>query len=145
MTTLKSSHNGITIVFPDVCKIPAPPAPFAPIPYPNIAKTATARINAAKPQTATVHKAGPPLRSQGDEAGTLKGMIASGRQTLAGPGTGGTPVPNTLAEVQQLRSRMTSAHQQLIALPAGDPDKWQSLLQEYAVSASALYVTLLPA
>ena len=27
---------GTTISFPDVCKTPAPPAPFVPIPYPNI-------------------------------------------------------------------------------------------------------------
>ena len=28
--------GGSTIAFPDVCKTPAPPGPFAPIPYPNI-------------------------------------------------------------------------------------------------------------
>ncbi len=28
--------GGSTIAFPDVCKTPAPPAPFVPIPYPNI-------------------------------------------------------------------------------------------------------------
>lgn len=27
--------GGVTIAFPDVCKTPAPPAPFTPIPYPN--------------------------------------------------------------------------------------------------------------
>ena len=27
--------NTTTVVFPDVCKTPAPPAPFVPVPYPN--------------------------------------------------------------------------------------------------------------
>ena len=30
--------GGMSIAFPDVCKTPAPPAPFVPIPYPNIGK-----------------------------------------------------------------------------------------------------------
>ena len=34
--SIKSENSGPTIAFPDVCKVPAPPAPFAPIPYPNI-------------------------------------------------------------------------------------------------------------
>ncbi len=28
--------GGLSINFPDVCKTPAPPAPFVPVPYPNI-------------------------------------------------------------------------------------------------------------
>ena len=34
------------IVFPDVCKIPMPPAPGAPVPYPNFAQTVPAGIAA---------------------------------------------------------------------------------------------------
>ena len=37
MIAPKSSKvGGQEIAFPDVCKVPAPPAPFVPIPYPNI-------------------------------------------------------------------------------------------------------------
>ena len=31
----KTSSVNHTIAFPDVCKTPAPPAPFVPVPYPN--------------------------------------------------------------------------------------------------------------
>ena len=40
MSVVHAGSNGISIAFPDVCKTPAPPAPFVPIPYPNIAKSA---------------------------------------------------------------------------------------------------------
>jgi hypothetical protein len=33
------TSGGMSLVFPDVCKTPAPPAPFVPIPYPNIGKS----------------------------------------------------------------------------------------------------------
>jgi len=32
-----SGNKGMSLGFPDVCKAPAPPAPFVPIPYPNLA------------------------------------------------------------------------------------------------------------
>ena len=32
------TSGGMSMVFPDVCKTPAPPAPPIPIPYPNIGK-----------------------------------------------------------------------------------------------------------
>lgn len=38
LSVVHAGSNGVTIAFPDVCKTPAPPAPFVPIPYPNIAK-----------------------------------------------------------------------------------------------------------
>ena len=39
LSIVNADSNGVTIAFPDVCKTPAPPAPFVPIPYPNIAKS----------------------------------------------------------------------------------------------------------
>ena len=30
-----TSNGTATVAFPDVCKVPAPPAPFVPVPYPN--------------------------------------------------------------------------------------------------------------
>ena len=34
-TPVSTKDGGKTIAFPDVCKVPAPPAPFVPIPYPS--------------------------------------------------------------------------------------------------------------
>ena len=76
-------HNAI----PDVCKTPAPPAPFVPIPYPNIAIGPT-----VVPPTASLKvllTAGPahnlmstiPM-SNGDQPGVLLGMIS---QLIMGP------------------------------------------------------------
>ncbi len=39
LAIVNEDSGGVTIAFPDVCKTPAPPAPFVPIPYPNIAKS----------------------------------------------------------------------------------------------------------
>jgi len=70
------------MAFPDVCKTPAPPAPFVPVPYPNIAMT-----NQANPGTCTkkvkiqnqpaMQKGSEIPMSSGDEAGSIGGMISS--------------------------------------------------------------------
>ena len=80
MTVVHKSSNGITTAFPDVCKTPAPPAPFVPIPYPNIAKSSDTAQGAKKVTT----DGNPPcvkdsnfMMSTGDEAGTLLGMVSS--------------------------------------------------------------------
>ena len=75
------------MAFPDVCKTPAPPAPFVPIPYPNIALGPT-----ALPPTACLKvllMAGPahtlmttiPM-SNGDNAGVMMGVVS---QIVMGP------------------------------------------------------------
>ena len=83
----KSGSSGM-VSFPDVCKVPAPPAPFVPVPYPNsqyqqnlkAANRADARAKAGskaaqKDVEAAVSSA--TLASYGDEAGTLKGIVSS--------------------------------------------------------------------
>ena len=35
MFPASSKSTGNALAFPDVCKVPAPPAPFVPVPYPN--------------------------------------------------------------------------------------------------------------
>lgn len=80
MSVVHAASNGITIAFPDVCKTPAPPAPFVPIPYPNIAKSSDTMQGAKK-----VSCDGNPvcvkdsnfMPSTGDEAGSLMGMLSS--------------------------------------------------------------------
>jgi hypothetical protein len=72
--------GGMSIVFPDVCKTPAPPAPFVPIPYPNIGRSAdtsggpgTVKTDGEMPMV----KGATYSKSSGDEPGTIGGMISS--------------------------------------------------------------------
>ena len=63
--------------FPDVCKVPAPPAPFVPTPFPNMANLAQAVATATKVKFSgsQVFLASSKIpSSNGDEAGTLFGM-----------------------------------------------------------------------
>ena len=63
----------------DICKIPAPPAPFAPMPFPNVAQVATAKGVSRKVMIVNkpaVTEASHLPRSNGDEPGTLKGMVS---------------------------------------------------------------------
>lgn len=79
-TVVHASSGGVTMFFPDVCKTPAPPAPFVPIPYPNIAKSGDTAKGSKK-----VKMDGNPIMiegsnfstSTGDEAGSIGGMISS--------------------------------------------------------------------
>ena len=71
--------GGLSIVFPDVCKTPAPPAPFVPIPYPNIGKASdtsggpsSVKCDGSMPMV----KGAKYSKSMGDEAGTLKGIMS---------------------------------------------------------------------
>jgi Domain of unknown function (DUF4150) len=80
LSVVHASSNGVSIAFPDVCKTPAPPAPFVPIPYPNIAKSGDTSKGAKK-----VTCDGNPvcvkdsnfMMSTGDEAGSLMGIASS--------------------------------------------------------------------
>ncbi len=85
--TVQKKSSGAGIVFPDVCKTPAPPAPFVPIPYPNSqyqdnlrkasevdAKAKTGNRKAIKAQTKAINNL---KKSMGDEAGTLKGVVSA--------------------------------------------------------------------
>jgi hypothetical protein len=82
MSVVHSGSNGTTIAFPDVCKTPAPPAPFVPIPYPNIAKSSDTASGASK-----VKCDGNPVAvkdsnfkmSTGDEAGSAGGGMVSAK------------------------------------------------------------------
>ncbi|GAB5550389.1 MAG: DUF4150 domain-containing protein [Sandaracinaceae bacterium] len=63
----------------DVCKIPAPPAPFAPAPFPNLVQCPSAGSPASKVKFCNspgLTKSSSFSRSQGDEAGTLKGLVS---------------------------------------------------------------------
>ena len=81
LSVVHKSSNGVSIAFPDVCKTPAPPAPFVPIPYPNIAQSSDTAKGTKK-----VKCDGNPVctkdsnfrMSTGDEGGSAGGgMISS--------------------------------------------------------------------
>ena len=74
--------GGQCMGMPDVCKTPAPPAPFVPIPYPNIAMlpqgnpgTASSKVIIGGSPAFTKGTMIP--MSSGDEAGSLMGMISA--------------------------------------------------------------------
>ena len=76
-----SKGGGQCFAFPDVCKTPAPPAPPIPLPYPNIGMVPNAVKTSTKVKIvgmpAVVETSEIP-NSQGDEAGTVGGVV-SGR------------------------------------------------------------------
>lgn len=79
MFPASSKGGGQCLAFPDVCKVPAPPAPFVPVPFPNISMVMQASGTASKVKICgkdAVTKSSNVGRSQGDEAGTLFGMMS---------------------------------------------------------------------
>jgi len=73
--------GGMSTVFPDVCKTPAPPAPSPiPIPYPNIGQSSdttggpsTVKVDGQMPMV----KGAKYMKSSGDEAGVAGGVMSS--------------------------------------------------------------------
>jgi Domain of unknown function (DUF4150) len=79
MFPASTKGGGQCAAFPDVCKVPAPPAPFVPTPFPNMAQCSGASGTSSKVKIVgkpSIHKSSEIGRSSGDEAGTLKGMIS---------------------------------------------------------------------
>lgn len=80
LSVVHAGSSGVTIAFPDVCKTPAPPAPFVPIPYPNIAKAGDSSKGAKKVKcdgNPVCVKDSNFMLSTGDEAGSLMGVASS--------------------------------------------------------------------
>jgi hypothetical protein len=73
-----AGSNGMSTVFPDVCKTPSPGGPI-PIPYPNIGKSSDA---SGGPSSVTTDGKMPMVKgatystSSGDEPGTIGGVIS---------------------------------------------------------------------
>lgn len=71
--------GGLSIVFPDVCKTPAPPAGPIPIPYPNIGKAADTSSGPKKVKTdgkMPMVKGAKYSMSAGDEPGSVGGVVS---------------------------------------------------------------------
>ena len=70
----------MSIVFPDVCKTPAPPAPPIPIPYPNIGQSSDTSDGPTSVKTdgkMPMVKGAKYSKSSGDEPGTIGGIMSS--------------------------------------------------------------------
>lgn len=77
-----TNGGGQCFAFPDVCKVPAPPAPFVPVPFPNIGMLTQAKGSSCSKKVKIANKKVITVKSEisrtsGDEAGTLKGMISA--------------------------------------------------------------------
>lgn len=71
--------GGMSMVFPDVCKTPAPPAGPIPIPYPNIGKSADTSQGTTKVKAdgqMIMVKGAKYMMSAGDEPGSAGGVIS---------------------------------------------------------------------
>jgi hypothetical protein len=82
MFPASTKGGGTAFAMPDVCKVPAPPAPFIPTPFPNTAQCADASGSSCTSNVKICNKAVLHINSEipmthGDEPGTLKGMISA--------------------------------------------------------------------
>jgi hypothetical protein len=82
---------------PDVCKTPAPPAPFVPVPYPNIAMLAQANPGTCSMKVLvngqpSFHQGSMILMSNGDQPGVMGGIISSMIMGPASPKMGSSKV-----------------------------------------------------
>ena len=74
-----TNGGGVCNAFPDVCKVPAPPAPPIPTPFPNIGMCNQANGGTCSKKVKILNqpvitKASEITQTMGDEAGTLKGV-----------------------------------------------------------------------
>lgn len=123
----KGADAGLTVVFPDVCKTPSPIAPV-PLPYPNVARTAQAVQ--AKRKSAV---------SGSVSVKQVSSTLASSAALLPTTARAGIAIQG---EIQQLKVLLNQLNAKLLAMDSIDPNQWQLVLQDYAVAASALYLTI---
>jgi hypothetical protein len=70
--------------------------------------------------------------------------ISTVGSTVAGLGRGSVNAAASMKqmEAQKLRSELHSVHNQLMALPGLNPNKWHELLDKYVVLTARLYMAL---
>ena len=89
--------------FPNVCKTPAAPSPL-PIPYPSIGQCSSANGDTCTQKVkilnkAVLHKSSEISSTNGDQAGTLKGVVSS---TTSDKATYKTSVGKVLVEGNEI-------------------------------------------
>lgn len=132
MTAATRSSTGMSMAFPDVCKVPGPPAGGVPIPYPNVASTARQQQQSKSPVG--------PART-----GVTAGSPVSPMSMSAAARVMGAPKVALQGEIMQLHGELNTLHNQLKTLPRGNPDVWQAKLEQYLSAAAALYITMMMA
>jgi hypothetical protein len=80
MFPASTKGGGMCFAFPNVCKTPAAPSPI-PIPYPSIGQCSGASGDSCTSKVkilnkAVLHKSSEISSTNGDQAGTLKGMVS---------------------------------------------------------------------
>lgn len=81
MFPASTKGGGMCFAFPNVCKTPAAPSPI-PIPYPSIGQCSGASGDSCTKKVKilnkpVLHKSSEISSTNGDQAGTLKGMVSS--------------------------------------------------------------------
>ena len=89
MPPASTNGGGMCMAMPDVCKVPAPPAPPIPMPFPNIAQCAQAILPTCSMKVKIMGKNAMMQNSQismssGDEAGSAGGVVSG---MIKGPAT----------------------------------------------------------
>lgn len=137
MFTSSSKSGGVCIAFPDVCKTPSMPGGAIPIPYPSHATIAVARQQ--KKKTATTMQSGTMLKTEAHASpGVSSGIVSSGKRAVT---KAFMSKAVATAEAARLMSDLSALHNQLQNLPATNPGEWQAVLEQYLVTASALFLT----
>jgi len=158
MVPASTKPGNAILAFPDVCKTPTPGGPV-PVPYPNQAMTGQAKtavktaaigstLGAQKVPTGSV--TGTSMKGMAGQAKTAANTAVIGsRVSVQGtsmPLAGDLRIHNQgvagRASVQDLRNQLQRLHAQIMAQPAGNPNRWHELVDHYAIATAGLYVAL---
>ncbi|MBN2243181.1 MAG: DUF4150 domain-containing protein [Acidobacteria bacterium] len=121
MFLVSTNGGGFCWAMPDVCKVPAPPAPPIPTPFPNTAMlnqatNASMKVKICGKQTITTKSKIP--KTMGDEAGVAGGVVSNMNMALASFKTGIPKVKVEGSPVVSLTS-MTAHNGTNANVPAG--------------------------
>jgi hypothetical protein len=112
MFPASTKGGGMCFAFPNVCKTPAAPSPI-PLPYPSIGQCSGASGDSCTQKVkilnkAVLHKSSEISSTNGDEAGTLKGMVSS---TTSDKATYKTSVSKVLVEGNEIVTHLKTVAQ----------------------------------